>query len=45
MISLTCGVKKKDTNEHIYKTEIDSLAEKTNLWLPKWGVNNLGVWE
>ena len=35
---------KKDTNEHIYKTEIDSqiqICQKTNLWLLKeiigWG--------
>ena len=27
--------RKKDTNELIYKTEIDSQAQKTNLWLPK----------
>ena len=31
MISLTGGIFKKDTNELIYKTEIDS----KNLWLPK----------
>ena len=31
---------KNDTNELIYKTEIDSQTQKTNLWLPKgnmWG--------
>ena len=27
--------KKKDINELIYKREIDSQAQKTNLWLPK----------
>ena len=27
--------KKNDTNELIYKTEIDSQTQKTNLWLPK----------
>ena len=27
--------KKKDTNELIFKTEIDSQTSKTNLWLPK----------
>ena len=27
--------KKKDTNELIYKTEIDPQIQKTNLWLPK----------
>ena len=26
--------KKKDTNELIYKTEIDPQIQKTNLWLP-----------
>ena len=26
---------KKETNELIYKTEIDSSTQKTNLWLPK----------
>ena len=26
--------KKNDTNELIYKTEIDSQTQKTNLWLP-----------
>ena len=26
---------KNDTNELIYKTEIDSLTQKTKLWLPK----------
>ena len=27
--------KKYDTNELIYKTEIDSQIQKKNLWLPK----------
>ena len=37
MISFLCGIlKKKDTNELIYKTETDSQTQKTNLWLPKW---------
>ena len=27
--------KKKNTSELIYKTERDSLTQKTNLWLPK----------
>ena len=35
MISLTCGILKNDTDELIYKTEIDSQTLKTNLWLPK----------
>ena len=34
MISLIC-IFKNDTNELIYKTEIDSQPKKTNLWLPK----------
>ena len=37
MISLMWNLKKNDTNELIYKTEIDSETQKTNLWLPKWG--------
>ena len=32
MISLTCGVQKKVTNELIYKTNIDSQSQKANLW-------------
>ena len=28
-------IKKKDTNELIYKTEADSQTKKINLWLPK----------
>ena len=35
MTSLMWNLKKNDTNELIYKTEIDSQAQKTNLWLPK----------
>ena len=48
MLSLTCGVLKNDTNELIYKTEIDSQTQKANLWLPKGksgGRNKLGVWD
>ena len=40
--------KKKDINELIYKTEIDSQTSKTNFWLPKGkgGVRDgLGVWD
>ena len=29
-----CNLKKNDVNELIYKTEIDSQIQKTNLWLP-----------
>ena len=29
------NLKKHDINEFIYKTEIDSQTQKTNLWLPK----------
>ena len=39
--------KKKDTNEPIYKTEIYSQTQKTNLWLPKGkgvGRDKLGIW-
>ena len=37
---------KNDTNELIYKTEIDSEAQKTDLWLPKgkWGRDKLRAW-
>ena len=35
MISLICGIQKKDTNELICRTETDSKILKTNLWLPK----------
>ena len=36
MILLICVIfLKNDTNEFIYKTETDSQAQKTNLWLPK----------
>ena len=35
MISLIFGILKTDTNEFIYKTEIDSQTQKTHLWLPK----------
>ena len=35
MISLTCGILKKDTNEPIYQTERNAQIQKTNLWLPK----------
>ena len=34
-IWLTCEVLKKDTNEFIYKTEVDSQTYKLNFWLPK----------
>ena len=41
--------KKKDTNELIYKIEIDSQLYKTNLWLPKgrggWERDKLGRWD
>ena len=35
MISLICGILKTDANELIYKIEVDSQTQKTNLWLPK----------
>ena len=46
MISLIGRTLKNDTNEQlIYKTEIDSQTQKTNLWSPKGkgGGNKLGV--
>ena len=43
MILLTCGILKKNgTDEPIFKIEIESLMQKTNLWLPrekKGGIN------
>ena len=41
------NLKKSGTNELIYKTEMDSQTEKTNLWLPKreGGRDKLGVWD
>ena len=35
MVSLICGIYKNDTNECIYKAEIDSQTQQTNLRLPK----------
>ena len=35
MIPLIGGILKNDTNELIYKTEIDSQTYKTNIWLLK----------
>ena len=36
MISFTYGILKNDTNEHIYKAEIDSQTSRNKkLWLPK----------
>ena len=37
VMSLICGIqkKKKDTNEFIYKIEIESQTKNTNLRLPK----------
>ena len=29
------NLKKRDTDELLYKTEIDSQAQKTDVWLPK----------
>ena len=45
----TCGIKKYDTNELIYKSEMDSHTSKTSLWRPKQkcgrGEGKLGVWD
>ena len=48
MISLICGILKNGTNEFIYKTEIESQMQKTNLWLPRVkgsGGNKLEDWD
>ena len=49
MMSLVYGIwKKNDTKELIYKTEIDSQIQKTNLGLPKGKVrwrDKLGIWD
>ena len=48
MISLICGILKNGTYELIYKTEIESQIQKTNLWLPGGkggGRDELGVWD
>lgn len=42
-IAYMWNLKKKDTNEIIYKIEVD--RQKTYLWLPKWGRGRLGVWD
>ena len=48
------NLKKKDTKEFIYTTEIDSQTKKTKLWLPKGKVwcraagaqwDKLGLWD
>ena len=46
MISVTCGIK-KDKNGLIYKTEVESQMQKTNLRLPGdgGGRDNLGDWD
>ena len=36
-----CEILKKDTNEFIYKTKLNSQTQKTNLWLPKDGGGRL----
>ena len=47
MISFICGILKNDTKELIYKTEIESQMQKTNLWLPggKGWMEKLGDWD
>ena len=55
MILLKCGILKKDTNlkkkktryELIYKTEVESWMQRTNLWLPgaQRGRDKLGDWD
>ena len=41
MISLICGIFKKDTNELTCRTETDSQTLNRNLWIPK-GTGNFG---
>ena len=43
MISLLCGIKKNDTNELIYKTEIDS--QKTTYGYQKGKGRDIGIWD
>ena len=38
------NLKRNDTHERIYKTEIDSQTQKSNLWLPK-GKGVGGGWD
>ena len=47
MISLTCGILNKDTNELTYKTEIDSENQRINVWTPtgEKGWDGLGGWD
>ena len=48
-ITYMWNLKKKITNELIYKIETESQTLKTNLWSPKWkgsgGKDELGVWD
>ena len=48
MISLLCRILKNDTHDLIYKIEMDSQTQKTNLWLQKGKCEGqrekLGVW-
>ena len=45
-ILLICRIHKKDTNELIYKAEIDSQTHRTDLLLPKGkGWDKLEVWD
>ena len=47
MISLICGIFKNGTNKLIYKTEIESQMQKTQLWLWEVGTgwkDTLGDW-
>ena len=48
LYSITCMWNLKNgTNELIYKTEIDSETQKTDLWLQKgkWGRDKLRAWD
>ena len=44
MTSHMCEILKDDTNELIYKTEVESQRYKTNLWLPKGKGDAFELW-
>ena len=49
-ITLICGLCKTDSNKLIYKIQMDSKTQKSNLWLLKgmaggWGRDKSGIWD
>ena len=48
IISLICGIWKNGTDELIYRTEIETQMQRTNLWIPRgdegWW-DELGDWD